>query len=74
MKELKIKVAYLIGEKCYVKTDPEQYQRLIVGYQILPNSIVYICSFCNTTSNFYEVELSREQDVMMKINGGGTVN
>jgi hypothetical protein len=64
---LTIETKYNIGDIVYLKTDPEQYARLVFALQILPGSnIAYILTLGDFTSSHYAVEISSKINVELK--------
>ena len=55
---------YQIGEFAYVKTDPDQNQRVVIGINITPNDLLYDVSLCNAVSSHYGFELSTEKTIL----------
>lgn len=55
-----------LGQIVYLKTDPEQLQRMVVGITVNPgNSLFYRVAFEEDASSHYEIELSADKDIMM---------
>lgn len=54
-----------IGQLIYIKTDPEQNQRIVTGVCVRPNSILYEVSFGASSSSHYDFELSEEKNVLL---------
>lgn len=53
-----------IRDTVYIKTDPEQLERIVTGIIIRENGIVYHVSYCTDETSHYGFELSEEKDVM----------
>ena len=60
-----INCAFEIGDIVYLKTDPEQNKRIVVGMFIYPGGIYYTLGFNDTTYNAYEIEISKHPDQNM---------
>jgi hypothetical protein len=59
------KISFGIGESVYLKTDRDQLEHIVVEIILCPNFLVkYELSCENATSVHYEIEISRERDVM----------
>ena len=58
---------YNIGETVYLKTDPEQLERLVIAITINPHGLIYKLSCGNTFNDFYDVEISREKRYVNEI-------
>lgn len=59
-----IQTKYNIGDTVYLKTDSDQYKRIITGIWITPTGYSYQISKGIETSQHYEMELSAEKDVI----------
>ena len=60
------RVEYELGEFVYLKTDPDQYKRMVTGYYIgMDNSILYEVALGSGGSKYYAKELSRDKDIMI---------
>jgi hypothetical protein len=56
-----------LKELVYIKTDPDQYQRLITEIEFRGNGSVLYSLTCGTTvSSHYDFELTREPDILKK--------
>lgn len=55
-----------MGELVYLKTDPDQLPRLVTGYTIRPNSIIYYISSGEMETSHYDIEITVEQSFMIK--------
>jgi hypothetical protein len=51
-----------IGEIVYLKTDPDQHPRMVVGMSVRPNVLIYILAFGSNESYHYELEISNTKD------------
>lgn len=59
---------FTIGQMVYLKTDPEQPQRMVTGFVIRKNIILYeLCSGTVDTTH-YDFEISVEKDVLITTN------
>jgi len=61
-----IETKFKIGDVVYLKTDIDQFKRIITGMIIRMNAIIYILSFETTESNHYDFEFTNEIDIVMK--------
>lgn len=50
-----------MGAIVYLKTDPEQRQYIITGFQLYPGGFMYCLSHGNDSLRAYEIELSNEK-------------
>lgn len=56
------------GEIVYLKTDADQNGRMVTGYIVRPNNnILYELSIGTTMSTHYDFEISREINVLKKM-------
>lgn len=53
-----------IGDLVYIKTDPEQRERMVTGITIRQNSIQYALSYGTTESWHYPIELSKDKNII----------
>lgn len=56
-----------LGNIVYLKTDPEQSERMIVQYQVRPGAIIYQLNKGEFESWHYEIEFSKEKDILKSI-------
>ncbi|MBU6231328.1 hypothetical protein KGP36_01565 [Patescibacteria group bacterium] len=67
MKGMIIENEYDIGDTVYLKTDIEQYARLVTAITIRTgDNIMYEVSCGSTSSNHYGFEMARERNVVLK--------
>lgn len=53
-----------IGDSVYLKTDPEQCERLVTGVNIRQNGISYALSHLTNESYHYDFEITKERDII----------
>lgn len=53
-----------IGDSVYLKTDPEQCERLVTGINIRQNGVSYALSHLTNESYHYDFEITKERDVI----------
>lgn len=53
-----------IGDSVYLKTDPEQCERLVTCVNIRQNGISYALSHLTNESYHYDFEISKERDII----------
>lgn len=58
---------FAIGELVYLVTDADQSPRMITGIMLRPNSASYECSFGIVSSDHYEIELTREPNIVKRL-------
>lgn len=57
------KLAFLVGEFVYLKTDPMQYKRLVTGIHLNSNGYLYEVTFdTDDPTTHYDIELSSTID------------
>jgi len=70
--KITIDVAHEIGQSVHLKTDPEQQERIVVGYILSPGELLYRLACGAEVSNHYEFEIIREKDVLRLV--GASIN
>jgi len=63
----KYMLTYDIGDVVYIKTDEFQKKRVVTGISIKHNGVIYVVTHCTDESYHYDFELSRSEDLLMKI-------
>ena len=58
----KFEAKYTNGDMVYVKTDLDQYERMITGVHFRPHGINYSVSFGDHETAHFEIELSSKKD------------
>jgi hypothetical protein len=67
---MKVETEFSIGDCIYLKTDIDQYKRIITEITILPNNLfVYEVSLGSETCKVYEFEISVEKDLLLHYGG-----
>ena len=61
-----VKINFNIGDYVYLKTDIDQYKRLVTGYTVRFNEVTYLLSLGEEESTHYELEISDEIDILLK--------
>jgi len=56
---------YKIGDIVYLKTDIEQKKRIVTRIYISSNGLVYELCCGDDMSNSYDIEISKEKDVII---------
>ena len=58
-------IEFGIGELVYLVTDPDQNKRIVTGIMLRPSkTVLYVLSFGTVESYNYEVEITRERNVI----------
>lgn len=60
---------FKIGDYVYLKTDVDQYKRIITGYTVRDNSekVVYLLSLGTEETSHYYCEISNEKNVLITL-------
>ena|SRR5690606_12979951 len=53
-----------IGDSVYLKTDPEQLERLVTGISVRQNGITYAISHLTNETWHYDFEITKERDII----------
>ena len=61
-----MKANYNIGDYVYLKTDIDQYKRLVTGYTVRTDGILYLLSLGSEETSHHELEISDEIDILLK--------
>lgn len=65
MKKLTFDVAFAIGDVVYLKTDVEQLSRIVVGYSIRSNEVMYDLQHgADSVTSHYSFEISEQVDAI----------
>ena len=56
--------AYNIGDIVYLKTDPEQMERIVTAIEISQKGLLYEVCFVESSSHFFDFELSKEKNIL----------
>lgn len=57
-------VQFVWGDTVFLKTDPDQLPRMIVGVVVKKSHVMYEVVKGETTSYHYDYEMAREKDVI----------
>ena len=68
MRKVTWEVEFAIGSTVFVKTDPDQKQRMITGYKIRNTAIIYLVSYISTEDEYADFELTGDEDKVRKFN------
>lgn len=55
-----------IGDTVYLKTDVNQYERLVTAMQVLPNMIIYRLSCGEIDGWYYDLEIETEKNILVE--------
>jgi len=61
-----MKANYNIGDYVYLKTDIDQYKRLVTGYTVRTDGVLYLLSLGPEETSHHELEISHEIDILLK--------
>lgn len=62
---MKIETEYSFGDIVYLKTDKDQYQRIVTGILITPIGIRYRVTCAEYEYYCFAIEISKEKDILM---------
>lgn len=62
-----IDTKHAIGDIVYLKTDIDQYARMVTGMVVRAHGIIYELSLADRTSNHFDFELSIEENAIMNL-------
>ena len=62
-----IKTIFNIGDIVYLKTDPDQYERIIVGFEITTRGLMYILNYISSQSYHYEFEITGNKNILKQL-------
>lgn len=57
-----IKTKYNIGDKLFVKHDPEQKEYEVVAIRVLPGAVIYELNLLEIMLDMYDFQVSDEKD------------
>lgn len=63
-----IKPLFNIGDIVYLKTDTEQCARIVTAYLTRKGTITYCLALGINESWHYDIEISTEKDIVLKLN------
>lgn len=63
---------YTFGDIVYLRTDPDQFPRIITKVGFDPTGIVYELTFTTQVTQHYQIEFTREVNITFKTGGGYT--
>ena len=55
---------YTFGDIVYLRTDPDQFPRIVTGIMVKENYVAYELSFVDVKSWHNTVEISSERDIV----------
>ena len=64
MKIGQYQIEFEIGDSVYLKTDPDQVERLVTGITIRPGGISYALTDVTTESFHYSFEITKQRDIV----------
>jgi hypothetical protein len=62
-----INTKFNIGDTVYLKTDPEQLERIVYAIDIRQTGLLYSLCCGTNTSNHYDFEITTDKDVVKSI-------
>lgn len=61
-----IETKYDLQQIVYLKTDPDQNKRMVIGISIKPHGVLYELGLGSHSSYHYEIEISEEANILVK--------
>ena len=61
-------VKFGLGDIVYFKTDREQLPRMVIGMFFFMGGIVYELSYNGERVSAYEIELTKDKDILIEMN------
>jgi hypothetical protein len=58
---------YKLGDIVYLKTDKEQLERMVTGYNVRNTNIAYYLSAGITETMHYSFEISKDKDIVKSL-------
>jgi len=65
--EKKLHPKYQIGDVVFLKTDTDQYHRIVTAICIRVTGIQYELGFGHSSSWHYDIEITKDKDILTKI-------
>ena len=65
-KRIQTPIGYYIGDMVYLKTDPDQHPRIVMGVWLRPDGVLYQLNKGESTSWHFELEMIGEPDIVKK--------
>ena len=59
-----INTKFNIGDMVYLKTDPEQLERMVYAIDIRQTGLLYSLCCGTSTSNHYDFEMTTDKDIV----------
>ena len=59
-----VDIQHKIGDIVYLKTDPEQRERIVTSIQLYQKDIIYCLSCSEDTTRHYDFEIAKEKDLV----------
>lgn len=56
-----MKPEHAIGDEVYLKTDPDQLRRMVIGYTVRPTGVLFLLGCGDKESIHYAIEISRDK-------------
>lgn len=61
---MNITTKFDFGDIVYLKTDPDQLERIVTGFSIKLNSICYNLNHATTESWHWDFEITKDRDIL----------
>jgi hypothetical protein len=67
---MELKTKFCLGDMVYLKTDPDQFKRMVTSFRVGPDCIMYELSQGDKPPTLhYDFEIDSEPDFVMKLIG-----
>ena len=65
---MKVNFKYDFGDIVYLRTDPDQCQRMVIGCKFQPEGKLFLLGLGNECTWHYEIEISSERNILITTN------
>ena len=63
MGQITINVAYRISDIVFLRTDPEQQERIVTGYSVARDNVLYELACGIAVTQHYDFEITYDKDI-----------
>lgn len=56
-----MKPEYAIGDEVYLKTDPDQFKRMVIGYTVRSTGVLYLVACGEKEGVHYGIEIIKDK-------------
>jgi len=65
---MKFESKFGLGDICFLKTDVEQFERMIIACRFSTNGVIYTLVCGEKDSDHFEIEMSAKKDLLKELN------